>query len=209
MEMRVPIRVPTLLCILLCSAALTAQESAPIRYGSLSTIVVEDFDSQPAWGTEPLLSPRTIHIETRFLPGMPLDMIAIDGEDQADQPFVLGVKMSIEEVDYYRIHVRPEQPIELSGVVKTISVWVHGQNIPHRLSIALLDPDREALGTLRLGGLNFLGWQCLTAALSGLPVNRGLFFNGFVIECGPMHVYREPLYYYFDRISTVTDEWVP
>ena len=121
---------------------------------------------------------------------------------------VLGVKLTMSEVDHYRIHIRPAQPISLGdSAVRTISAWVHANNFPHRLFISLLDPDQEPLGLLYLGELNYLGWKNLSAVLPRLPVDRGLYLDGFVLDCGARHVYGYPqYYYYFDRISIVTED---
>jgi len=162
--------------------------------------------------------------------GMPLDMgVAIakrlQGSPSGKQPipdeaslgikeedkYVLGVKVSFFHRGAAFFVVRPENPIPVEGIVKTLSVWVVGRNFNHTLRVLFTDYRGEEQ-SLTVGTLNFVGWKKLTVAIPpSILQSEFHFFNrsgiritGLEIETDPLDSYGS-YYVYFDDMRAVTD----
>jgi hypothetical protein len=162
--------------------------------------------------------------------GMPLDMgIAsakrLQGSPSGKQPipdeaalgikeddkYVLGVKVSFFHRGASFFVVRPENPIPVEGIVKTLSVWVVGRNFNHSLKVLFTDYNGQEQ-SLTIGTLNFVGWKKLTVAIPPsilqseyhFTYHSGIRITGLEIDTDPLDSYGT-YYVYFDDLRAVTD----
>ncbi|MDR1933242.1 MAG: flagellar filament outer layer protein FlaA [Spirochaetales bacterium] len=126
--------------------------------------------------------------------------------------FVLGVKTEFFHRGAASIAVVPTRPINLAGVVKTLSVWVVGRNYNHILKAVFQDFAGKKF-ELTIGKLNFSGWKQLIVPIPAEGVTQrdahystltGIQFLGFRIECDMMETYGS-YFIYFDDMRIVTD----
>ncbi|TVR59514.1 MAG: flagellar filament protein FlaA [Spirochaetaceae bacterium] len=154
-------------------------------------------------------------ITHRRLPGAPADKQPIPEEEElgiveADD-FVLGVKAEFFRRNNTHIVVAPVRPLNVPGIVKTLSVWVVGRNLNHRVSVMIRDHFGNT-AVLQMGRLNFSGWRQMTTAIPPTIVQRdphflnrsGIQVVGFLIEPALMETYGS-FYVYFDDLRGVTD----
>ena len=156
----------------------------------------------------------------RRLEGGPAQKTKIPDEGQigianveADD-YVLGVKTEFFRRGNAVISVIPTRPINLAGIVKTLSVWVVGRNYNHMLK-AVFQDFRGRKVVLTVGKLNFSGWKQLILPIpaeSSIIQQRdahystltGIQFLGFIIECDMLETYGS-YFVYFDDMRVVTD----
>ena len=156
----------------------------------------------------------------RRLEGGPNGKTPIPDEEQigianveADD-YVLGVKTEFFRRGHATISIVPSRPINLAGVVKTLSVWVVGRNYNHMLKAVFKD-FRGRIIELTVGKLNFSGWKQLVLPIpaeSHIVQQRdahystltGIQFIGFIIECDMLETYGS-YFIYFDDLRVVTD----
>ncbi len=154
-------------------------------------------------------------ITHRRLQGEPMDKEPIPAEEEAGievtDEYVLGVKASFFKRGATTISIEPSRPMQVPGIVKTLSVWVVGRNFNHRLNVVVGDYYGNRM-VLNMGRLNFSGWKQLTVAIPPGIRQRSAHYNqqtgiqilGFVIEPDMMEAFGT-YYVYFDDMRAVTD----
>jgi hypothetical protein len=162
--------------------------------------------------------------------GMPLDMGIASGKrlqgspsgkqpipDEAalgikeDDKYVLGVKVSFFHRGDAFFVARPENPVPIEGIVKTLSVWVVGRNFNHTLKVLFTDYAGQEQ-SLTIGTLNFVGWKKLTVAIPPsilqteyhYTYRSGIRITGLEVDTDPLDSYGT-YYVYFDDLRAVTD----
>jgi hypothetical protein len=153
----------------------------------------------------------------RKLEGRPADKQDIPEEEaigitQAElDDYVLGVKTEFFHRGAATISVEPTRPIQLPGIVKTLSVWVVGRNYNHILKAIFRDFGGHRF-ELTIGKLNFSGWKELIVPIPDEVKQRdahystltGIEFLGFKIECDLAETYGS-YFVYFDELRIKTD----
>ena len=162
--------------------------------------------------------------------GMPLDMGVAAGKrlqgapagkqpipDEAslgikeDDKYVLGVRVSFFHRGNAFFVARPENPIPVEGIVKTLSIWVVGRNFNHTLRVLFTDYSGQEQ-SLIIGTLNFVGWKKLTVAIPPsilqseyhYAYKNGIRITGLEVDTDPLDSYGT-YYVYFDDLRAVTD----
>ena len=196
--------------LMLLNLSASAQEHDSLKIGVdrldviQSSVTIESFDNDTSWLAEPLNDAELINVMLRYFPGKPDSTIS--GE-MINESMMLGMKLVFLDVSNFEIHLYPKTPIFIGpGTLLAFSSWVYGMNIPHKLYVEILDPDREPLGRLYMGKLSYVGWKQIHVSVPSLPAKSGLYFNGFILVCGAMDIYSEAVYYYFDTIEAVLVE---
>jgi hypothetical protein len=159
-------------------------------------------------------------ITGRRLEGGPSAKTPIPDEEQigianveADD-YVLGVKTEFFRRGNAVISIEPTRPINLAGIVKTITVWVVGRNYNHVLKAVFRDFGGRMfeLTFTPNGKLNHSGWKQLVLPIpedvnqrdAHYSVLTGIQFLGFKIECDMMETYGS-YFVYFDDLRVTTD----
>ncbi|MDR2446445.1 MAG: flagellar filament outer layer protein FlaA [Treponema sp.] len=198
------------------AASLGAENSAQ-QY--LKEISVDKFELEGFWRSEMSIDQGVTL--SRLREGSPEGKEPLESEQNLSisDIYVLGTR-----VDFYHrgpatIKIFAEHPIPVEGITKTISVWVAGRNFNHELYVVIQDYSNRRY-TLRMGSLNFQGWQQLSVAipaqgddksLGGIkqqdyhyPYDMGIKIVGFEIRCDPLETYGT-YYLYLDDLRAVTD----
>ena len=134
---------------------------------------------------------------------------------------VLGVKTEFIRRGFTQIVVAPLRPIAIPGVVREVSVWVAGRELPHELYLLVRDIDGEDRKVF-VDRLNHRGWKEMRAIIppyeitpegyrlgikqynSRVPLNSGLELVALIIE--PLFTEAYGSYYvYFDDMRATTD----
>ena len=207
--------------LILGPGVLLAQETEPepenlgvdTAQQNLQEISITRFEDPGFWDVSiPIDAGIITH---RRLQGSPADKEPIPAEEEAGievtDEYVLGVKASYFKRGATTISVEPSQPLEVPGIVKTISLWVVGRNFNHTLNIVLADYYGNRM-VLPMGDLNFSGWKKLTVAVPPGIRQRSAHYNqqtgiqvlGLAIEPHIMETYGT-YYVYFDDMRAVTD----
>jgi hypothetical protein len=159
----------------------------------------------------------------RRLEGGPASKTPIEDEQaigianvEADD-YVLGVKTEFFRRGHALISIIPSRPINLAGIVKTVSVWVVGRNFNHTLKAVFQDRRGRKILLSAVGGgkLNFPGWKQLIFAIpddqmivqqrdAHYSTLTGMQFLGFLIECDMLETYGS-YFVYFDDMRIMTD----
>ncbi len=126
---------------------------------------------------------------------------------------VLGVKVMYISRGHNWFTVSPIRPIVVEGISHSLSVFVAGRNYRHFMKARVLDfygNDR----IIPVGYLNHPGWKRLTINVPGERIikqwdhrfmnDRGIKFNGFLVECEPSETFGT-YYLYFDELRARTD----
>ncbi len=179
----------------------------------LKEVSVSKFEDAGFWKVE---MPRDLGIITlRRLQGGPLDKEPIPDEEKIglseDDKYVLGVKVEFYRRGYVSFFVRPERPLPVEGITKTLSMWVVGRNTNHVLKVLISDQFGHK-AEITMGKLNFTGWKKMTIAIPSTIVQRDYHYNnkqgikieGFRIDCDPAETYGS-YFVYFDDLRAVTD----
>lgn len=179
----------------------------------LKEISVVKFEDTAYW--KPYISYDNGYITTKRFEGSPLNKEPIEDEEkngiEDEDKFVLGVKVNYLKRGAHDFFINSARPINIPGIVKTLSVWVVGRNTNHTISVLFKDyygRDQEIF----IGKLNFAGWKKLTVAIppgiaqrdSHYISRNGLQFVGFRIDCDIKDTYGY-YYIYFDDLRAVTD----
>lgn len=214
-------RIGVIVLMAIAASVVVAQETEPnpnelgidTAQQRLQEISVSKFEDPGFWRAY-IPSDHGIISHRRFA-GAPADKTPLPEEESAGiaeaDEYVLGVK-----VEYYRrgpttITVAPLRPLNVPGIVKTISVWVVGRNYNHTLSVLVEDHfGNDAI--LPMGVLNFTGWKRLTVAVPPTLRQRDSHYNdrmglnilGFVIEPDLTETYGS-YFVYFDDLRVTTD----
>ncbi len=180
---------------------------------NLKEVSVSKFEDAGFWTVE---MDRDAGVTTlRRLPGGPLDRKPIPDEEKlglsGDDKFVLGVKVQFYRRGNVSFFIRPERPLPVEGITKTLSMWVVGRNTPHTLKVLLSDQFGHK-AVITVGKLNFTGWKKMVVAIPTTIVQRdyhymnrqGIMIEGFEIDCDPAETYGS-YFIYFDDLRAVTD----
>jgi hypothetical protein len=124
---------------------------------------------------------------------------------------IIGIRVEFFKRGSSEFSICPVKPIPISGLSKTLSVWVVGRNFNHTLKVMLLDYWGNKI-ELTMGKLNFSGWKKLTVAIPPTiaqtdyhyTFNQGIQFYGLKVVCDPNEAFGK-YYIYFDDLSANTD----
>jgi hypothetical protein len=154
-------------------------------------------------------------VTLRSLPGSPAAKKPAEGDVEnrinEQDTRVLGVRVDFYHRGVVSFAVHPTAPIPITGISKTISVWIAGRNFNHTLKLLVNDYFGRPM-ELTVGKLTFMGWKKLTVAVPPsitqtdyhFTYKDGLKITGFKIECDPLEA-MGTYYMYFDDIRAVTD----
>jgi hypothetical protein len=142
------------------------------------------------------------------------DEEAIGITEREVDDYVLGVKTEFFHRGAATISIEPTRPINLAGIVKSVSVWVVGRNYNHVLKAMFRDFGGRMfeLTFVPDGKLNHSGWKQLFVPIPDHINQRdahystltGIQFLGFKIECDMAETYGS-YFVYFDEMRIVTD----
>jgi hypothetical protein len=180
---------------------------------NLREVSITKFEDAGFWYST---MPRDQGVTTlRRLPGGSLDKQPIAGEaevgiNEADE-YVLGMKVQYYKRGLNTFALFPARPLPVEGITKTISVWVVGRNMNHRLTL-LIEDFFGHRAELTMGSLNFSGWRKLTVAVPPSIKQRDFHYNdrmgikvlGFLVETDPLEAFGT-YYIYFDDMRAWTD----
>ena len=180
---------------------------------NLKEISVTKFEDAGFWYSS---MPRDQGVVTlRRLPGGPIDKQPIPGEAEVgineEDKYVLGMKVQYFKRGLNTFALFPVRPLPVEGITKTISIWIVGHNMNHRL-VLIIEDFFGNRAELVMGKLNFSGWKKLTVAVPPNIVQRDVHFNdrmgikivGFRILTDPLEAFGT-YYVYFDDLRAVTD----
>lgn len=215
--------------VLFCATALFAQteigEADPTQVGTaanqgqaIKEVSVEKFEKDGYWSS--YISPDNGYATSRLFTGGPAGKQAMEDEEQFEIPekYVLGTRVDFIHRGHTSIFFRPQRPIPVEGITKTVSVWAVGRNYRHELYLLVKDyfgRDFE----LFIGRLDFPGWKKLTVAIppqaedgrNGIVQSNYHYFNkmglmvtGLMIKADPAEAYGS-YYVYFDDMRATTD----
>ncbi|MDR2783362.1 MAG: flagellar filament outer layer protein FlaA [Treponema sp.] len=198
-------------------AASLGMENSAQQY--LKEISVDKFEVEGFWRSE--MSVDQGITLSRLREGSPEGKAPLADEQDISTSdiYILGTK-----VDFYHrgpatFKILAEHPLQVEGITKTISVWAAGRNFNHELYVIIQDYSGRQY-SLKMGLLNFQGWQQLSIAvptqgddksLGGIKQqdyhytsNMGIKIIGFEIRCDPLETYGT-YYLYLDDLRVVTD----
>lgn len=182
---------------------------------ALKEISVDRFELEGSWNAS--ISPDNGVISARLFDGAPAAKEPIQGDTDAPDTRVLGVKVEFFHRGVNSFFIRSTRPIPIEGVTKTISLWVAGRNMDHSLFVLVQDYYGNNF-ELYVGSLGFSGWKKMQVAVPPTPdgehgiiqqsaydgVRPGLRIVGFRVDCNPM-LARGTYYVYMDDLRAVTD----
>ena len=184
----------------------------------LKEISITKFEDAGFWKTSISLDEGIIL--GRRLEGGPANKTPIKDEEnigitqKEEDVYVLGAKTEFFRRGHSTISIVPTRPINLAGIVKTMSVWVVGRNYNHMLK-AIFKDFRGRIVVLTVGKLNFSGWKQMVLPIpaeSSIIQQRdphystltGIQFLGFQIDCDMLETYGS-YFIYFDDMRVMTD----
>ena len=182
---------------------------------ALREVSVDRFEVEGSWNAT--ISPDYGVISSRLFDGSPAAKEPVQGDEEAEDTKVLGVKVEFFRRGVNSFFVRSARPIPIEGVTKTISLWVAGRNMDHELYVLVQDYYGNNF-ELFVGTLGFSGWKKMQVAVPPTPdgehgiiqqsaydgVRPGLRIVGFRVDCNPM-LARGTYYLYLDDLRAVTD----
>lgn len=186
----------------------------------LKEVSVDKFENEGTWKT--YISSDQGIIQGKLFDGNPMNKEPIEDEAEMDIPDskVFGAKISFYRRGVNSFTIKAAKPLPIEGITKTVSVWVIGRSIPHKLNLIVEDYFGQKY-ELYVGKLNHAGWKLMTVAIppqgvqgemgSGIVQrnnhygkNMGLKVVGFKIDCDLDESYGN-YYIYFDDLRAVTD----
>ncbi|BDC95650.1 flagellar filament outer layer protein FlaA [Treponema sp.] len=182
---------------------------------ALKEVSVDKFELEGSWNAS--ISPDNGVISARLFEGAPAAKEPLQGDEDAPDTRVLGVKVEFFHRGLNSFYIRSTRPIPIEGVTKTISLWVAGRNMDHSLYVLVQDYYGNNF-ELYVGSLGFSGWKKMQVAVPPTPdgehgiiqqsaydgIRPGLRIVGFRVDCDPM-LARGTYYLYFDDLRAVTD----
>ena len=217
--------IPVLLFVALLAGTTWAQTSRPVGEAEPGTVVKDSAQQLLKEVSVTRFEDGAFYFATismdqgfatlRRFEGSPMEKESIEDEEEigitAHDDYVLGAKVEFLRRGPHQLMVGPVKPIQIEGIVKTLSLWVVGRNYNHVLKLVIRDYFGE-LKELTVGRLNFMGWKKMTVAVPTSIVqdeyhysNRaGLQFEGIKIEFDMMETYGQ-YYVYFDDLRAWTD----
>ncbi len=193
---------------------LTTQDNAQV-------VSVELFEDPTLWDS--IISHDygiTTHQRFEGAPRAKTPLGAVGGGPLLDEN-VLGVKTEFIQRGFTQIVVAPLRPIAIPGVVREVSVWVAGRELPHDLYLLVRDIDGRDR-KIFVDRLNHRGWREMRVVIPPyeitpegyvlgvkqynprIPLNSGLELVALIIE--PLFTEAYGSYYvYFDDMRATTD----
>jgi hypothetical protein len=208
---------------LLVTGLLFAQDASSIgtdtAQQNLKEVSVDKFEIEGFWYSQ-ISSDQGITF-SRLRDGSPEGKQPIEEEQDLEIPdrYILGTR-----VDFYHrgpatLKILASHPLPVEGITKTISVWAAGRNFNHNLYVIIQDYSGHQY-SLKMGNLNFQGWQQLSVAVPAQGDDRsiggikqqdyhfsndmGIKIIGFEVRCDPLETYGS-YYLYLDDLRAVTD----
>jgi hypothetical protein len=193
--------------------------AAPNQGQSLKEVSVDKFEMDGYWSS--YISPDNGYSISRlFASAGPRAKEPLEEEAQfgIEEKYVLGTRIDFLHRGHSSIYFRPQRPIPIEGITKTLSLWVAGRNFNHELYILVRDYFGREF-ELFVGSLNFPGWKKLTVAIppqaedgrNGIVQRNYHYFNkmgimvtGLVIKVDPAEAVGT-YYVYFDDMRAWTD----
>jgi hypothetical protein len=192
--------------------------NAPNQGQALKEVSIDKFEQDGYWISH--ISPDNGYTASRLFTGGPAAKEPLEDEEQFEIPekYVFGSRIDFIHRGHSEVFFRPQHPIPIEGLTKTVSLWVAGRNYNHDLYLLIKDffgRDFE----LFIGRLNFPGWKKLTVAIppqaedgrNGIVQrnyhyfnNMGIMVTGLKIKVDPSEAYGS-YYVYFDDLRAVTD----
>jgi hypothetical protein len=184
----------------------------------LKEVSIDKFEMEGYWSSH--ISPDNGYTTSRLFAGAPAGKEPMADEEPFEIPekYVLGTRIDFIHRGHASIYFRPQRPIPIEGITKTVSLWVAGRNFKHELYLLI----RDFLGRefeLYVDSLDFPGWKKLTVAIpppaddgkNGIVQrdyhyfnNMGIMVTGLMIKADPWEAYGS-YYVYFDDMRAVTD----
>jgi hypothetical protein len=187
---------------------------------TLDDTAIDLFEREGAWTAS--ISPDDGFITSTSFEGGP--NAKAPPPEVGDQPAptdtkILGVKVEFYHRGVNSFYVRPLRPLPVKGTAKTVSVWVAGRNLPHKLVLVVQDYNGRTFD-LPMGTLDFSGWKRLSVVIPPSPdgiigivqsnpyygERPGIRIAGFRVDCDPATA-RGTYYIYFDGLTTVADQY--
>lgn len=186
---------------------------------ALREVSIDLFEREGAWTVK--MSPDYGVITGRFFEGSPDPAVkepALSGtEELLSDTRTYGAKVEFFRRGVNSFYITPSQPLAIDGVVKTISVWATGRNMPHKLTVLVQDYMGNQF-ELYMGTLDFTGWKQMVVSvppsLDGVygivqdaayyGTRPGLSILGFRVDCDPEFT-SGSFYLYLDDLRAVTD----
>jgi hypothetical protein len=192
--------------------------TAPNQGQAIKEISIEKFEKDGYWSS--YISPDNGYTTSRLFTGSPAEKQPMEDEEPFEIPekYVFGTRVDFIHRGHTSIYFRPQRPIPVEGITKTVSVWAVGRNYRHELYLLVKDyfgRDFE----LFVGRLDFPGWKKLTVAIppqaedgrNGIVQSNYHYFNkmgimvtGLMIKADPTEAYGS-YYVYFDDMRAMTD----
>ncbi|MDR0400897.1 MAG: flagellar filament outer layer protein FlaA [Treponema sp.] len=186
---------------------------------SLKEVSVDKFEMDGYWSSH--ISPDDGYSTSRLFDSAgPAAKEPLEDEAQFNitERYVLGSRIDFIHRGHTEVFFRPQRPIPIEGITKTVSLWVAGRNFNHELYLLVRDYFGREF-ELFVGQLNFPGWKKLTVAIPPQPedgrngivqrdyhyFNRmGIMITGLAIKVDPSEAYGS-YYVYFDDMRAWTD----
>ncbi|MCL1994537.1 MAG: flagellar filament outer layer protein FlaA [Spirochaetes bacterium] len=184
----------------------------------LAEVSVDRFEMEGLWRVN--ISSDHGFVTYRLFRGGPSGREPIPAEEGMDirDDHVLGMRVDFLRRGHASMTITPIRPIPIEGITKTVSVWAVGRSFNHELYLMVQDFHGRNF-ELRMGRLNFQGWQRLTVAIppqgddgrSGIIQRNyhynhhmGLHITGFRVVFDPMQTVGS-YFLYLDDLRAVTD----
>lgn len=195
--------------------ALIAQEATE-KEGNNKNIqeyVIDSFEVDSHW--KAVVSTDFGFSTLRLIPGAPADKEKQkkDLSDKSDFPDekVLGLKVDFVKRAFDEILIKPDVPIQVRGVVKSVSFWTIGRLYNHSISLLFTTYSGQKL-IIPVGTMNHYGWKKMEVQIPesilqidpNYPCYGGMEFNGFLIDLDAMEI-RGDYYIYFDDLRITSD----
>ncbi|MGL4524654.1 MAG: flagellar filament outer layer protein FlaA [Spirochaetia bacterium] len=146
-------------------------------FQKLQEVSISTFEDASVWKTS--ISGDFGYTTGRAIEGAPAGKQPIAneaGESDNANSYVYGAKVMFIRRGLTPVRVTAIRPIPIDGLVKVVSVWVAGRNIPHHMSLVVRDQNNR-LKKLYMGRLDFMGWRQMSVAIPDSVPQRGFGSN--------------------------------
>ncbi len=128
-----------------------------------------------------------------------------------ENKYCFGARTSYFRMGYNSLKVKPEEPIEIPGLIKSFFIWIWGANYSYDVELQITD-FKGISYKLPVGRLNYLGWKVHQVEVppsvpqlqKTLPRIKHLKFDNFTIWSLPGSNL-EGFNVYFDHFTVLTD----
>jgi hypothetical protein len=192
--------------------------NAPNQVQAIKEISVEKFEKDGYWSS--YISPDNGYTTSRLFTGGPSAKEPMEDEAafEITEKYVFGTRIDFIHRGHTSIYFRPQRPIPIEGITKTVSLWAVGRNYRHELYLLVKDFFGREF-ELFIDRLDFPGWKKLTVAIppqaddgrNGIVQSNYHYFNkmgivvtGLMIKVDPTEAYGS-YYVYFDDMRATTD----